>query len=90
MPRRQGPFSVIRKVTDLTYKLNLPHNLKVHPVISVQYLTPYDCRDNPFHRQPPPPGPVEYGDSDSDKSTGNEDIYEVERLIDYKGAGKRR
>ncbi len=66
MAKRQGPYIVIRKITPLTYKLDLYDNdLQIHPVINIQYLTPYKCSDDPFHRIPPPPDPIEYNSDSS-------------------------
>ncbi len=83
MPRRQGPYLIKRKVTKLAYELDLPNDVNIHPVISIQYLTAYNCDEDPFQRQPPPPGPVEYGSGD-EHSEGDGEVYEVERIVDHR------
>jgi hypothetical protein len=84
-PRREGPYTIKRIVTPLAYELDLPYGSKIHPVISIQYLTKYECDDDPFERRPIPPGPLEYeqgeysGDTDDDGK-----VYEVERVVDHR------
>jgi len=41
-PRKLGPFKVISKISSVSYKLDLPRNLRIHPVmIHVLELEPY-------------------------------------------------
>jgi len=80
-PRRQGPYSVIRKVSPLAYELDIPLNTKIHPVISVVYLSRYRSYEDPFQRVPPPPGPVEYDNSGFEASADGE--WELERIVDH-------
>ncbi|KAH7427867.1 hypothetical protein KP509_10G064400 [Ceratopteris richardii] len=44
-PRFCGPWTVIKKISDVAYKLQLPENCKVHPVFHVSKLRPYISRD---------------------------------------------
>jgi len=85
MPRRQGSYTIVRKVSPLAYELDFPPQdgpgRRLHPVVSIQYLKRYKTDEDPFDRIPPPPGPVEYeGDSDD---TGDGDAYEIERIVDH-------
>ena len=41
MRRYEGPFPVIKRVGKVTYKLQLPSTIKVHPVFHVGQLKPY-------------------------------------------------
>ena len=41
MPRADGPFKVLEKINDNTYKLDLPINFGVSPTFSIAYLKPY-------------------------------------------------
>ena len=40
MPRYVGPFKVVTVINDVTYKLDLPPNMKLHPVFHVSELKP--------------------------------------------------
>ena len=69
-PRQLGPFSVVEKIGELDYRLELPDWLKVHSVFHVDRLSPW--RDNNSGRpQPPPPAIV-----------GGEEEYEVDCILD--------
>jgi hypothetical protein len=81
-PRRKGPYKIMKKVTPLAYQLDLPESARIYPVVSIQYLTPYTCKDNPFDRVQPPPGPLEYHSDSS--ANDSKDVYEVERIVNYK------
>lgn len=55
--QRVGQFKVLKQVGDLAYYLELPPNIKVHPVVSVAYLAPH--KHDEWGRVPPPPRPAE-------------------------------
>ncbi|KAH7286341.1 hypothetical protein KP509_32G002100 [Ceratopteris richardii] len=44
-PRFCGPWIVIKKISDVAYKLQLPANCEVHPIFHVSKLRPYISRD---------------------------------------------
>ncbi|KAH7296570.1 hypothetical protein KP509_26G028600 [Ceratopteris richardii] len=44
-PRFCGPWTVIKKISDVAYKLQLPDNCKVYLVFHVSKLRPYISRD---------------------------------------------
>lgn len=82
-PLRGGPYTITRKVTSLAYELNfnkVDPNHRVNPVVSIQYLLPFDCDNDPFGRQLPPPEAIAY-DSDSTAPSGDEH-FEVEKIVD--------
>ena len=54
-PCQLGPFKVLEKVGELDYKLELPHWLKIHPVLHVNRLSPWHDQGV---QKPPPPKPV--------------------------------
>jgi len=70
-PRKLGPFKIIKKVSTVTYKLKLPKNIRIHPIIHVAELEPY--YEDRFGRNQPPPPPVLVDD---------EEQYEVEQILD--------
>jgi hypothetical protein len=79
--QRVGPFTVIAKVGSLAYKLQLPENWRIHPVISVAQLEP--ATPDPFDRVSSPPPPVE---------VDGEEEWEIEAIIrsELRGRGRSR
>ncbi|GJF00822.1 polyprotein [Phanerochaete sordida] len=69
-PRQLGPFKVLEKVGELDYKLELPHWLKIHPVLHVNRL---NLRHDQGVSKPPPPKPVQ---------VDGEEEYTVEKILD--------
>ncbi|RVW49488.1 Transposon Tf2-12 polyprotein [Vitis vinifera] len=46
--RYEGPFPILGKVGKVSYKVELPPRLKIHPVFHVSYLKPYhEDKDDP-------------------------------------------
>jgi len=56
--QRAGPFEIIKLIGKNAYKLKLPVNWKIWPVISVIYLDPAPRCKDPFEQTAPPPPPV--------------------------------
>ena len=76
--QRVGPFKVFEKVGKLVYRLDLPPNIRIHPVVSMAQIEPaINPADDPYHRLPPPPGLVE----EEDENLVNP-LYEIERFFD--------
>ena len=75
--QRAGPFKVLKRVGRVAYKLEFPPAWKIHPVISVDHLSPGPVEDE-FERTQPPPGPVE------------DDTWEVERIVAKRKTGRGR
>ena len=79
-PKREGPFTIKTKLSDLTYELNLPKRWKIHPVFHASLLTPFRQTEEhgPSFAEPPP-----------DIVEGEEE-YEVEAIIAHRGPPNRR
>ena len=46
--RYEGPFPILGKVSKLSYKVELPPRLKIHPIFHVSYVKPYhENKDDP-------------------------------------------
>ena len=56
--RRLGPFRIIEKINDVTFRLDLPPQLQIHPVLHSSLLEPYQGNNIPNRITPPPP-PIE-------------------------------
>lgn len=57
--RYAGPFRIIQKVGNFAYKLDLPPNIRIHPVVSVMQLKSLPEGEDPYSREVyPEPGPV--------------------------------
>jgi transposase InsO family protein len=72
--QRFGPYVISGKINDVTFRLDLPPHMRLHPVFHVSLLEPYTSSSIPGRVSTPPP-PVEV-------SNGSE--YEVAAILDSK------
>src|SRR5713226_3188669 len=80
VPRREGPFKIIEKVSRLAYKLQLPEQWKIHDTFHVHYLSPYTETE-------------EYGQMFTKNAPDlieGEEEYEVEAILKHKENTKSR
>ena len=78
--RRHGPFAIAQVMSPISYRLELPHQWRIHPVFHTDLLTPY--RETKMHGenyQRPPPELVD-----------NEEEYKVEAILDSRVFGRGR
>ncbi len=84
-PRWVGPFKIKKVISANAYRLELPANMKIHPVINVSQLKPYRrSPDEAFPDRPntrPPPLKVFENDDEE---------YEVEEILGHRMQRKRR
>jgi len=79
-PKRYGPFPIKKVLSDVSYKLELPAQWKIHPVIHANLLTPYKetALHGPNFTRPPP-----------DLIDGEEE-YEAEEVQKVRRQGRGR
>jgi hypothetical protein len=76
LPRWIGPFKVLKQIGSVAYELELPNNLKIHPVFHVSLLKAYI----PGRVVPPPPPSMVDGVEE----------WEVEVILSHKDVKVRR
>jgi hypothetical protein len=72
--KRLGPFTIIKEVNPVAFRLNLPPSLKIHDVFHVSLLEPYFPNSIPGRTQEPPPPVTIEGETE----------YEVNEILDSK------
>ena len=80
-----GPFKILEKVGQLSYRLDLPTHWRIHPVLSVAQLEPAPAGEDPYRRPRPthPDSVFVEGDTELVKS------FEIERLINKRQTARR-
>jgi hypothetical protein len=80
VPRRHGPFKVIKVLSPASYQLQIPMQWSIHPVFHIDLLTPYQetIMHGPNYRYPVP-----------DLVDGEEE-YSVEKILDSQKFGRRQ
>src|SRR5882757_6438273 len=71
-PRQLGPYEILERTGELTYRLALPPFMWQHPVFHIDCLSPWQGNEVQGHN-PPPPDPIEMNDKVE---------YEVEDILD--------
>ena len=79
-PKREGPFTITKVLSPLSYELKLPTSWKIHPVFHASLLTPY--HKNEIHRPNFPAPPPDLID--------NKEEYEIERILKHHGPPKNQ
>ena len=69
-PRNLGPFKVLERISDVSYKIDLPKNFRIHPIIHIEELEPFP--KDKFNREDPLPPTLVNGHEE----------YEVEKVLD--------
>ncbi|TAQ83100.1 hypothetical protein B7494_g8576 [Chlorociboria aeruginascens] len=95
--QRVGPFTIIEKVGQLAYRLDIPKHWRVHDVFSIAQLEPCAPGDDPYQRPRPdhPDSVFVEGDDENNKSFVVDRILskrktptgQVRYLVRWKGYG---
>lgn len=54
-PKYTGPYMVTRRIGATSYELDLPANMKIHPVVNLEYLKKYHASPDRFGTRSAPP-----------------------------------
>ncbi|KAF8641973.1 hypothetical protein AX16_009768 [Volvariella volvacea WC 439] len=79
-PKREGPFTITKVLSPVTFRLELPEQWKIHDVFHASLLTPY--RENKVHGPnflTPPPDII-----------NDKEEWEVENIIKHRWIGPKR
>jgi hypothetical protein len=73
--KRLGPFKILKVVGEAksAYKLELPAQMRIHPVFHVSLLSPYRANTIPGRQQAPAPPPIVIDGNDE---------WELEKILD--------
>ena len=79
-PKRYGPFRIVKEISPVAYRLELPASWRIHDVFHASLLSPYQetTAHRPNFLRPPP-----------DLIDGEEE-FEVERIISHRRHGRSR
>jgi hypothetical protein len=78
--KRYRPFTIVKKVSDVVFQLELPHQWKIHNVFHASLLTPYV--ETELHGQNFPEPPLEIIEGDPE--------FEVEQVVGSRRIGKKK
>ena len=77
--RQIGPFCISEKINDSMYRIELPPEYQMHPIINQEHLTKYHHRSpRDKSQQLPELRPI-----------AREEVYEVEHIVGHKKLGKK-
>ena len=79
-----GPFRIVERIGKVAYRLELPNQMKIHPVFHVNLLRTHQDATEKF-----PSREVVY-DKPPAININNEQEWEVERIVNHRSRGKGR
>jgi hypothetical protein len=79
--RKIGPYPIIAQINPVTYRVQLPPDVHVHPVFHASLLTPH-IPNTISDRHPAPPPPVRYQDAEYEE-------HEVAGILNVRKRGRR-
>ena len=74
-PKREGPFTIVKVLSPITYELKIPKTWKIHPVFHTSLLSPYGKTDVHGSNFPKPPPDLIEG----------EEEYKIEKILCHRG-----
>lgn len=83
-----GPFRIIERIGKLAYKLDIPHDWRIHPVFTIAQIEPApNPAEDPYERpRPDHPPPVEGTPGDTNELRS----WELERTLNKRTVKKGR
>ena len=79
-PKCHGPFRIMKQISPVTYKLELPPAWTIHPVFHASLLTLYhETKEHGTNYQWPPPEMID-----------DQEEYEVEQVISHQYYGHKK
>jgi hypothetical protein len=80
-PRWEGPFEIVEKLSDLTFRLKLPAKFRdIHPVFNASKLKPNQDSEIEGQKVDPPPPTLVKGVEE----------YDVEKILQHRTRGKTK
>jgi hypothetical protein len=79
-PKRYGPFTIKKRISDIVFQLELPHQWKIHNVFHASLLTPYI--ETELHGPNYPELPPEITEGDPE--------FEVKQIVGSRQIGKKK
>ncbi|CAI7759517.1 unnamed protein product [Closterium sp. NIES-54] len=70
-PRFVGPFPITKVLSPVSYRLQLPPHMTIHPVFHVHLLRPYRTPSHPFQPRPP-------------MFSAHPDLHEVDTILSHR------
>ena len=92
LQRRMGPFTITEKISPVVYRLRLPKEFQMHPLINIEHLTKYQRSEEDNSRAQLGDLRILSGETEYevDKIVGhrfNRSLNRVEYLVRWKGFG---
>jgi hypothetical protein len=79
-PKWYSPFKIKKKISDVVFQLELPHQWKIHNVFHASLLTPYIETELYRPNYPEPPPEIVEGDPE----------FEVKQIVGLRRVGKKK
>jgi transposase InsO family protein len=87
--RKIGPFRISAQINPVAFRLDLPHDVQLHPVFHVSLLEPHLVSSIPNREIPPPPLTSVNGETHADVAAilDSKGRRQIRYLVDWVGGG---